>query len=417
VRDADGREYLDGFSSQFVTQVGHGRAELAEAAAAQMRRVAFYPIWSHAHEPAVELATRIAAIAPGDLNRVFFTTGGSEAVESAWKLAIQYHRAAGEPNRHKVLSRNLAYHGTTMGALSVTGVPAYRAPFEPLVPGAVKVQNTNRYRCPDCAHLDSCTLRCADDIEERILMEGPETVAAVVLEPLQNAGGALPPPPGYWPRVREICDRYGVLLVSDEVICAFGRLGSWFGADRYGYQPDVLTFAKGVTSGYLPLGGCIASDRIYAAIPDGLFLHGLTFGGHATACAVALANLDIFGREDLLDHVQRMTPRFQTSLEALRDIPVVGDVRGDGFFWAIELVKDRDSRTSFDHDEAHTLLRGHLSPRLVELGLLCRTDDRGDPAIILAPPLVATQLEFDRIHDALRTALREMQARLRTMRP
>jgi adenosylmethionine-8-amino-7-oxononanoate aminotransferase len=411
VTDADGRRYLDGFSSQFVTQIGHGRRELADAAAEQMSRLAFYPIWSHAHAPAIDLAERIAGLAPGDLNRVFFTTGGSEAVESAWKLAIQYHRANGQAGRHKMISRNLAYHGTTMGALSLTGVSGYRTPFEPLVPGAIKVQNTNRYRCIDCSGLDACSLRCADDIEQRILMEGPETVAAVILEPLQNAGGAFAPPPGYWSRVREICDRYGVLLISDEVICAFGRLGTWYGADRYGYQPDILTFAKGITSGYLPLGGCIASDRIYDAIDEGLFLHGITFGGHATACAVALANLEVMEEERVLQNVQAQMPRFQELLESLRDIPIVGDVRGDGFFWAIELVKDRDSRASFTDEEANELLSGFLSPRLIELGLLCRTDDRGDPAVILAPPLIAGEPELSFMHDALRQALSETRER------
>jgi adenosylmethionine-8-amino-7-oxononanoate aminotransferase len=412
VTDSTGRTYLDGFSSQFVTQVGHGRSELAEAASAQMRRIAYYPIWSHAHLPAVELAERIANMAPGDLNRVFFTSGGSEAVESAWKLAMQYHQSNGDYLRRKVVSRHLAYHGTTLGALALTGVPEYRLPFEPLTPGAIKVQNTNRYHCPHCALRDSCTLECADDIEQRIEMEGPNSVAAVLLEPLQNAGGAIPPPPGYWQRVREICDRHGVLLISDEIICAFGRLGSWFGAEHYQYLPDIITFAKGITSGYLPLGGCIASDRIFGAIEDGLFLHGITFGGHTTSCAVALANLDIFESEGLLTHVREGTPRLRAALESLLDIPIVGDIRGDGYFWAIELVKNRDTKEGFTDDEGQTLLSNVLSPRLVELGLLCRTDDRGDPAIILAPPLIADEREFVFIENVLRTALVEVSVQV-----
>ena len=276
-------------------------------------------MWGFGHEPAIELASRLADLAPGDLNRVFFTTGGSEAVESAWKLARQYFAAIGQPQRHKVISRTMAYHGTTLGALSVTGVPAIRAPFEPLVPGAVKVQNTNRYRCLDCASQEACTLRCADDLEQRILMEGADTVAAVIFEPLQNTGGAIPPPEGYWRRVREICDRYGVLLVSDEVICAFGRLGHWFGSGRYGYQPDILTFAKGVTSGYSPLGGMLVSDRVVEPFlePGAPFLHGLTFGGHPVSCAVALANLDLLEREDLLGHVRAHEAELASALRGL----------------------------------------------------------------------------------------------------
>ncbi len=407
VWDQHGRRYLDGLSGLFVVQVGHGRRELAEAAAAQAERLAYFPLWSFGHEPAIELATRLAHLAPGDLNRVFFTTGGSEAVESAWKLARQYFQAIGQPGRYKVISRTMAYHGTSLGALAVTGVPAIRAPFEPLVPGAIKVQNTNRYRCGDCAHLDACTLRCADDIERRILMEGANTVAAVILEPLQNTGGSIPPPPGYWARVREICDRYGVLLVSDEVICAFGRLGHWFGADRYGYQPDIITFAKGVTSGYAPLGGMIVSDRLVEPFlgNGGAFLHGITFGGHPVSCAVALANLDLMEREDLLGNVRTHEPHFADLLGGLRDLPIVGDVRGAGYFHSIELVRDRDTRESFTAEECDWLLRDVLSPRLFEAGLICRADDRAEPMIVLSPPLVAGPEELELIERTLRQAL------------
>jgi adenosylmethionine-8-amino-7-oxononanoate aminotransferase len=330
-------------------------------------------------------------------------------VESAWKLAVAYFGAIGQPRRHKVISRNIAYHGTTFGALSITGVPSIKAIYEPLVPGAIKVANTDRYRCIDCSHLDACTLRCATDIEQRILMEGPETVAAVFLEPLQNSGGGFKPPPGYWQRVREICDRYGVLLVSDEVICAFGRLGTWFGGDRYDYVPDIITFAKGVTSGYAPLGGVLASDRIVAPFLEDtkVFLHGITFGGHPVCCAVALANLDLMEDEDVFGNVQRNMGAFDAVLQGLRDIPIVGDVRGDGYFRAIELVRDQKTKTPFTADEADRLLRGILSPRMFELGLYCRADDRGEPVITLAPPLIAGEEEFEFIGSVLRTALGE----------
>jgi len=415
VWDQHGRRYLDGLSGLFTVQVGHGRAELAEAAARQAGTLAYFPVWSYGNEPAIALATRLTRLAPGDLNRVFFTGGGGEAVESAWKLARQYFRAIGQPMRHKVISRHYAYHGTTLGALSITGVPAIKNMFEPLVPGAVKVQNTNRYRCHDCAHLDQCTLRCADDIELRIEMEGPESVAAVFLEPVQNTGGALVPPAGYFQRVREICDRHGVLLVSDEVICAFGRLGHWFGSQRYGYQPDIITFAKGVTSGYSPLGGMIVSDRIVEPFlhESVAFLHGLTFGGHPVSCAVALANLDLFEREGLLEHVQAHEGDFADALDRLRDLPIVGDVRGAGYFRVVELVRDQATKATFTPDECERVLRGVVSPGLFDAGLICRADDRADPVVVLSPPLIAGEEELSFIERTLRAVLTRAWVSLR----
>lgn len=407
VYDQFGKRYLDGLSGLFTVQVGHGRSELADAAARQAKQLAYFPTWGFAHEPAIELASRIAALAPGDLNRVFFTPTGGDAVESAIKLARQYWKLRGQPMRTKLISRYLAYHGTSLGALSLTGVPAIKAPFEPLIPGAVKVQTPYRYRCIDCADKPACTLRCADDLALRIEMEGPETVAAVFMEPLQNTGGAFAPPDGYWARVREICDHYGVLLVSDEVICAFGRLGHMFGSVRYGYQPDLITFAKGVTSGYSPLGGLIISDRLADTFTDerATFLQGQTFGAHPVSCAVANANLDIFEREDLCGHVRRNEGAFAAAVESLRDIPIVGDVRGDGYFHAIELVTDRDTKGTFNDDEAEWLLRSFISPRLYDAGLICRADDRGEPVITLSPPLIAGQEEFDFMSSTLRTVL------------
>ncbi len=261
--DNHGKRYLDGLAGLFVSQLGHGRTELAEAAAAQAKELAFMPLWSYAHPKAIELAERIAGWAPGDLNRVFFTTGGGEAVETAWKLAKNYFKLTGKPMKHKVISRAIAYHGTTQGALSITGLPLLKQQFEPLVPSTFRVPNTNIYRAPLHGDDPEAFGRwAADQIAVAIENEGPDTVAAVFLEPVQNAGGCFPPPPGYFQRVREICDEYDVLLVSDEVICAFGRLGHIFGAERYGYQPDMITFAKGITSGYAPLGAMIASDKL-----------------------------------------------------------------------------------------------------------------------------------------------------------
>ncbi len=268
--DDKGKRYLDGLAGLFVVQAGHGRAELAEAAAKQAQELAFFPLWSYAHPKAIELAERLADLAPGDLNRVFFTTGGGEAVETAWKLAKQYFKLTGKPMKHKVISRNVAYHGTPQGALSITGIPAAKATFEPLVPGAHKVPNTNFYRAPEHGDdLEAFGRWAADRIEEAIEFEGPDTVAAVFLEPVQNSGGCFPPPPGYFQRVREICDQHDVLLVSDEVICAFGRLGTTSAATRFDYEPDIITCAKGMTSGYSPIGAMIASDRIIEP-----FLHG-----------------------------------------------------------------------------------------------------------------------------------------------
>jgi adenosylmethionine-8-amino-7-oxononanoate aminotransferase len=410
VYDSHGKRYLDGLSGLFVVQAGHGRHELAEAAARQAGQLAFFPLWSYAHPNAIELSERLAGLTPGDLNRVFFTTGGGEAVETAWKLARQYFRAIGQPGRYKVISRNIAYHGTTMGALSITGLADIKTPFEPLVPGSVRVANTNFYRAPEHADdLEAFGRWAADDIETRIEMEGPETVAAVFLEPVQNSGGCFPPPPGYFQRVREICDRHGVLLVSDEVICAFGRLGSWFGAERYGYQPDMITCAKGLTSGYSPLGAVLASDRLIEPFLTGqaTFSHGFTFGGHPVSTAVALANLDLFEKEDLVGGANRRAADFRAVLDDLRDLPIVGDVRGDGYFYGIEMVKDKDTKESFDDDESERLLRGFLSPALFEAGLVCRADDRGDPVIQLAPPLICEQEHFDLIGQILREVLTE----------
>ncbi|MDT3395754.1 aspartate aminotransferase family protein [Streptomyces sp. B1866] len=415
IYDDRGKRYIDGLSGLFVVQAGHGRSELAEAAHRQARELAFFPIWSYAHPKAVELAERLAGYAPGDLNKVFFTTGGGEAVETAWKLAKQYFALTGRPGRHKVVSRAVAYHGTPHGALSITGLPALRAPFEPLVPGAFKVPNTNLYRAP--LHGDdpeAFGLWAADQIEQQILFEGPETVAAVFLEPVQNAGGCFPPPPGYFARVREICDRYGVLLVSDEVICAFGRLGTMFGCEKFGYVPDMITCAKGLTSGYSPIGACLVSDRVAEPFYRGgdAFLHGYTFGGHPVSSAVALANLDLFEREGLNQRVLDHEAALRATLERLHDLPIVGDVRGDGYFYGIELVKDKATKETFTDEETERVLYGFLSGALYDAGLYCRADDRGDPVVQLAPPLIAGQPLFDEIEQVLRAVLTEAWSKL-----
>jgi adenosylmethionine-8-amino-7-oxononanoate aminotransferase len=409
VYDEHGKRYLDGLSALFCVNIGHGRADVVQAGADQAKELGFFTNWSYAHPPAIRLAARLAELAPGDLNRVFFTSGGSEAVETAIKLARQYFKLAGKSNKTKLIAREVAYHGTTLGALSATGVTTLRQPFEPLTPGGCHVPNTNTYRLAPGAET-----QLADAIAHRIEFEGPDTVAAVILEPVQNAGGCFVPPEGYFERVREICDEYDVLLISDEVICAFGRLGEWFGSDRYGYQPDIITIAKGLTSAYAPMGGVIASDRIAEPFLEGSnsFIHGFTFAGHPVCAAIAMANLDVFENEGILENVRAHEQEFRGMLESLRDIPIVGDVRGAGYFQAIELVKDQDTKASFTHAESETLLRGFLSGELFRRGLICRADDRGDPVLQLSPPLIAGPEQFEEIEAVLRPVLTEASDRM-----
>ena len=407
--DTEGRRHLDALSSLFCVNAGHGRAELAEAAGAQARELAYATTWDTAHPRAIELAERIAGLAPGDLDRVFFTSGGSESVESALKLARAHHRLRGEPSRVKVIARELAYHGTTFGALSATGLPSARTPFEPMMPGGCHVPHTDLYRAPGGRD----PLWAADAIEKRILFEGPGTVAAVILEPVQNSGGCLPPPPGYFARARDICDRHGVLLISDDTICGWGRLGTWFGAQRFDLVPDIITTAKGLTSAYVPMGAMIVSERVAEPFVESgePFAHGLTFGGHPVAAAVALANLDVIEREDLLGHVRRHEADLQAALEGLFDIPIVGDVRGAGYFWGIELVADQATREPFSPEVAHELTERVLGPALQRRRLICRAADRGYPVIQLAPPLIAGPEEFAEIGAILREVLTEAAAR------
>jgi hypothetical protein len=407
VFDSHGKRYIDGLAGLFLTNVGHGRTEIGDAAYEQMSELHFFPLWTYTHPRAIELATKLASLAPGDLNRVFFTTGGGEAVETAWKLAKQYFRAIGQPGRHKIISRQLAYHGTTMGALAITGVDVIKEPYGPPTPGTFHARHTCEYRAE--AKGEALAELCAQDIERIIIEQGPETVAAVILEPVQNSGGCLPPPPGYFTRVREICDRHGVLLISDEVICAFGRLGEMFACNRYDYLPDMICCAKGMTSGYAPVGATIISDRIAAPFIDSdeTFMHGMTYGGHPVGCAVALANIGILEREDLPGRVRRYEAAFLEQLRTLEDLPIVGNIRGAGYFYGIELVKDKETQGSFSPEECERLLSGFLSHRLFELGLICRAEDKEEPVVQLAPPLIAGPEEFAEITSILRRALSE----------
>jgi len=414
LEDAAGRRYLDALAGLFCVNIGYGFGEeMGEAAAAQMRELPFAINWTYAHPRAIELAGEIASLAPGDLNRVFFVSGGSEAVEAAWKLARQHHAARGE-RRWKAIARRVAYHGTTMGALSINGCTELRTPFEPLVPDVLHVSNTNRYHRPPEETEEEFTSFLLDELEATIQQAGPETVAMVIFEPVQNTGGSFMPPAGYLEGVREICDRHGILLCFDEVITGFGRVGAWFASERFGVTPDLITSAKGLSSAYASIGALVASDRVMEPFLDSgrMYLHGMTFGGHPVQAAIALKNIEIMRREDIVEHVRESEDDFRATLEPLLDLPIVGDLRGTGFFYALELVKDKESRATFSDAECDELLRGFMSPRLFEEGLICRADDRGDPVIQISPPLVAGQEQFDEIAQTLGTVLREAGERM-----
>jgi adenosylmethionine-8-amino-7-oxononanoate aminotransferase len=442
LEDANGKRYLDALAGLFAVQIGYSYGdEVGEAAAAQMRELPFYTNWSYAHPRAIELAAEVASLAPGDLNRVFFVSGGSEAVESAWKLARQYYSARGEQRaavahapahqvrvdfdaeqaarytggrRWKAISRNVAYHGTTMGALSINGIPALRTPFEPLVPEVLHVRNTNRYHRPPAETEEEFTSFLLDELRQTIEATGPDTVAMVIMEPVQNAGGAFTPPAGYFQGVRALCDEYEILLCADEVITGFGRVGAWFGSERYDIRPDLVTCAKGLSSAYASIGAVIATDRVMEPFLQGerMYTHGVTFGGHPVAAAIALKNLEIMRREKIVEHVASQQEPVRETLAQLLELPIVGDLRGTGFFYAIELVKDRDTRETFSDEECERLLRGFLTPRMFEAGLICRADDRGDPVIQISPPLIAGQTEWDELVGILGTVLEEAWQRI-----
>jgi adenosylmethionine-8-amino-7-oxononanoate aminotransferase len=448
LEDSNGKRYLDALAGLFSVNIGYSFGdEIGQAAHEQMRELPFYTNWSYAHPRAIELAAEVASLAPGDLSRVFFCNGGSEAVDSAWKLARQYYQARGEkhlrgvvtpgaragaqepevahdavvaatrsrPRRYKAIARHIAYHGTTFGALSINGIPALREPFEPLVPEVRHVSNTNRYHRPPEETEEQFTRFLLDELESAILSMGPETVCLVHMEPVQNAGGCFTPPAGYWQGVREICNRYDILLSADEVITGFGRVGAWFGSERFDIRPDIITSAKGLSSSYAAIGAVIATNGVMEPFLDStsMFSHGITFGGHPVQCAVALKNIEIMKRERIVEGVRENEDAFRATLSQLLDIPIVGDLRGTGYFWALELVKDKDTRETFSEEECEWLLREYLSNALFEAGMICRADDRGDPVIQISPPLVAGQAEFDEIAGILGDVLGEAARRLR----
>ena len=432
LEDVHGNRYLDALAGLFSVNLGYGYGEeIGQAALEQMRELPFYTNWTYAHPRAIELASEVASLAPGDLNRVFFVSGGSEAVESAWKLARQYFavregatqapgvepgemigRQVGGPpagHKYKAIARNIAYHGTTFGALSLNGVEPLRTPFKPLVPEVRHVSNTNSYHRPPEETEEEFTAFLLDELERTIQEMGPETVCLIHMEPIQNAGGSFIAPAGYWKGVRELCDRYDILLSADEVITAFGRVGHWFASERYDIRPDIVTCAKGLSSSYAAIGAVVATDRVMEPFLDAssMYTHGITFGGHPVMSAIALKNIEIMKRERIMEHVLGNEDAFRSTLAQLLDLPIAGDLRGTGYFYALELVKDKETRATFSDEECETLLRGFLSPRLFEKGLICRADDRGDPVVQISPPLVATQAEFDEMTGILGDVLTE----------
>ncbi len=405
VFDTRGNRYIDALSSLFCSQIGYSYGEeMAAASARQLTTLAFNTNWATATPVALELAERLTEVAPPGMTRVLFTSGGSEAVEAAWKLVREHYLAIGQPQRTKAIARDIAYHGVTLGALSFTGVERFKAPFGRPAIDVTHVSNTNAFRAPDGDDPEAFCRRLLQEVEDAVQAAGPDEVALIVAEPVQNAGGCLVPPPGYWQGLRDIADRHGILLMADEVIAGCGRLGEWVATSREGITPDLVTLAKGLTSAYAPMGAVIAAERVIEPIAGSVYRHGITFGGHPVSAAIALQNMDIFERDGVLENVRTFTPWLRDRLQVLRELPIVGDVRGDGFFWAMELVKD-ESDARFDQPDRERLVRGFLPGRLREAGLIARADDRGDAVLQIAPPLISDAALLDEIVARLQDVL------------
>lgn len=429
VWDQDGKAYLDFLAGIYSVNAGYGRKRIAEAMMAQLESMPFVNPFGYASVPAAVLADRLADLAPlGGDARVFFTSGGSESVETALKLAKQYQTARGFPHRWKTISRRVAYHGTTIGALSVNGITGARAPFGPMMPGARHAPMSHRFRCPYCKGAPACTMMCYDEIERLVEFEGPDQVAAIITEPVQNAGGCIPPGSmDYFKKIRKLCDETGILMIMDEVICGFGRLGELFGSTYFGVEPDVITTAKGITSSYAPLGAVLVrksvADSFAAEVEDHWpapvanarrygFAHGLTFGGHPVATAAAIANLDIMLEEDLAGRAKTMGNYLKAELDAaLGTHPNVGDIRGAGLFLGVELVTDRETMAS----PTDPGLLDWLSDQMLERGLILRNDGRNDPTTQLCPPLIVTKEECDYVVETLVTCFDELGRKLGTV--
>ncbi len=394
VKDINGKSYIDGLGGLFLIQVGHGRKEIADAVFEQLSSVHYANTFAYATIPVIRLAERIVSLAPKGMQRVFFASGGSEAVETAMKMSRQFHINNGQPQRTKFIARRGSYHGQSMGALSLNGSPGvHRERYEPMLPNVKHVGNIYCYRCPWGLEYPSCELNCAQDVERAIQFEGPETVAAVIAEPVSVSSGVSVPVKEYWPKLREICDKYGVLLIADEVITGFGRTGKMFAVEHWKVTPDIMTFAKGVTSGYQPVGGTIASNKVADAFnggPEKTFTHGFTYSGHPAGAAAGLANLDIMERENLVQNSAKVGKYMLDSLMTLKEHSLVGDVRGLGLLCAVELVKNKTTKEKFPPGDP---LAKSITKKLAEEGLLVRFDG----VLFLSPPLTITKSEVDEI--------------------
>ncbi len=412
ITDATGREYLDGLAGLWNVNIGHGRRELGEAALQQMSTLAFHSAYAGGtNEPAIRLAELMSTIAYPSINTFFFTSGGAESSESSFKTARFYWKAQGKPDKIKVISRHRAYHGLTLAAMSATGLPAFWPMFEPRTPGFSHIDAPDPYRF---AHTDtsvSLGVAAANRLEEAILREGPDTVAAFIAEPVQGAGGVIVPPPDYFPRIRQICDQYDVLLIADDVITGFGRTGTWFGLQHYGVEPDIMQFAKGITSGYIPLGGIGVSDKVKAVIngvgPGQRWMHAFTYSGHPTCCAVALANIDILQRESLVERSAEGGRRLLAKLRTLESLECVGHVRGQGLMAAVEVVADRATRAYFP---AALGLSQKLMDGMLERGLYTRAVM---DCVCIAPPLMTSDADLDRIVDIVGETIQDVVGKAR----
>jgi len=416
ITDSTGRDYIDGLSGLWNVNVGHGRQELADAARQQMVTLAFHSSYAGGtNEQAIALAERLSRLAYPSINTFFFTSGGAEASETSFKTARFYWKALGKPDKTKIISRHRAYHGLTLAAMSATGLPAFWPMFEPRTPGFLHIAAPDPYRFVNTTPDVSLGVAAANALEEAILREGPETVAAFIAEPIQGAGGVIIPPADYFARIREICARHDVLFIADDVITGFGRTGRWFGLEHYGVEPDIMQFAKGITSGYVPLGGVGVSDTVRDVIngvpPGKRWMHAFTYSGHPTCCAVALANLDIIERERLVERSATAGARLLEKLRTLEAVEGVGHVRGQGLMAAVEVVADKSTRSLFPAEAGMTQ---KLTDAMLDRGVYTRV---AMDCICIAPPLVTTDAQLDQIVDTVRDAVTQVVGSLSAHHP
>ena len=409
VEDAEGKQWFDTLAGMWLKNIGHGRKEIAKAVYKQMQDISYSP-GGTVTPTTVKLASKVASLSPDSASRVYFVSGGSEAVETSLKMAKKYHVNNGEPTRYKVISRKGSYHGATHASISLGGGGgAAPADYGPLMPGNVHVAHPDVYRCAFCKDRGGCNLECARDVERAIEHEGPSTVAAFIGEPISVSAGVHIPHPEYWPTIREICDRYGVLMIYDEVITGFGRTGRMFASEHWGITPDIFTVAKALTSGYLPIGAAVATKKVADAFigdESATFRHLITFGGNPASCAAGLANLEIMENEGLVTNSDKMGLYLFDQLQALSEYRIVGDIRGGkGLLCAVELVMDRDTKERFPEKAG---LRKKVESVMTRHGLL----GRGGDVIFMAPPLCITREEVDHLVTQMREIIGEVQTAL-----